>query len=517
MFSPYEPAFPDEIFSAILQALHPIGLHKAKQVSSSFYSIINGQHFRKNMAKTILQHYFPRSRTNLVTTLKKQWPKETDKHLPELLFLILIGNNEVIKEKIKLGDLYSNDISELTLCDWACKLDNIDFLHLVYEVLIIPQYRSQDGETIDLRQTDAGGFTLLHWAILCRLPLAQIKLLKNLGYSLTAITLSGDTVLHIAARANHCEALEWLLNEKLEANAKRNNGATPLLLAAFYGHKEVSKLLLDHSKVDISATHNNSTHVLIIAAIKGHNELIKLLLADKRIDINAPCVDGHTALFMAAQNGHLTTVQLLLNDDRVNINAVRTDGTTALLAAAYRADTAMVELLVADSRINVDATYANGATSLIFAVKAGYSEIVDCLLKHNASILAEIKLQTKYLLSFAKKHNNKTAIEVFLKTQYLDQLPGTVSINSLEVAIITGQNNLSLRLLEKEKELPETKMIRALELAKATHNYLLIDALEEILQHRERSNFHAISSSHFFTLAHSEITSLATQQLSGPE
>lgn len=525
MFSPNErlslAGQPDEIVFAILQGLSSIDLHKAKQVSSSFYRIINDQRFRKKMAQTILQQYFPRSRTNLKTTIKDQWPKEGDKHLPELLFLLLVGNNNLIKEKIKLADLYSKDINGLTLQDWACKLNNREILRFIYKKLIIPQYRSQDGKVLDLEQTDTLGFTLLHWAILCRQPLSYIKQLKNLGYRLTTTTLSGDTVLHLAAQANHSEALMWLLKkDELDVNAKRSNATTPLLLAAFYGHSEAIKLLLAHPKVNISATHDNSAHVLIIAAIKGHNEVIKLLLADERIDINAPCVDGHTALFLAAQNGHLTTVQLLLKDKRVNINARRTDGATALFAAVHKADTATVQILLADNRINVNAPYADGATALIFAVKAGHSEIVDCLLNRNASIMAEITARTRYLLNLAEKHNNKAAVETFLKAEYQGQLPRMVSVNSLEVGIIARQNNITLRLLEKAKESPKAKIIRALELAQATANYRLIEPLQEILQHRntERSHFQTNFTNNFFSVAGSEIASLTTQNLySGPK
>ena len=62
------------------------------------------------------------------------------------------------------------------------------------------------------------------------------------------------------------------------------------MLACFFGHKNVVKLLLDNSdKIDLNARDNDGVTAYMKACTKGHKDVVKLLLKyPKVVDIKIP-------------------------------------------------------------------------------------------------------------------------------------------------------------------------------------------------------------------------------------
>merc|ERR1719510_675057 len=108
-------------------------------------------------------------------------------------------------------------------------------------------------------------------------------------------------------------------------------GTTPLIAAAFKGHKDVVQLLLDNN-ADIDHRDSNVKTALMFAAWKGHKDVIQVLL-DNGANVNHQDKKGYTALMKAAQYGHKEVVQLLL-DNGANIDKQDSEGFTALILAA---------------------------------------------------------------------------------------------------------------------------------------------------------------------------------------
>jgi len=85
----------------------------------------------------------------------------------------------------------------------------------------------------------------------------------------------------------------------------------------------VVRLLLARDGVDANAKHNDGWTPLILAAQNGHESVIRLLLAKAGVDANAKHKDGWTPLMLAAQNGHEAVVRLLLASDGVLFRSQR--------------------------------------------------------------------------------------------------------------------------------------------------------------------------------------------------
>lgn len=94
--------------------------------------------------------------------------------------------------------------------------------------------------------------------------------------------------------------------------ARSTDGWTPLHLAAFFGHAELAKALLDRgAPIDIRSTNSMKNTPLHAAAAGGKIALVALL-AKRGADVNARQEGGWTALHSAAQAGNRDLVELLL-------------------------------------------------------------------------------------------------------------------------------------------------------------------------------------------------------------
>ena len=73
--------------------------------------------------------------------------------------------------------------------------------------------------------------------------------------------------------------LERCESEEIGLNIQDEHGGTPLMWACHYGHKDVVKLLLDHSeRIDLNARSNNGSTAFIVACRQHHKDIVKLLL-----------------------------------------------------------------------------------------------------------------------------------------------------------------------------------------------------------------------------------------------
>jgi len=97
----------------------------------------------------------------------------------------------------------------------------------------------------DLNLRDANDATLLHWAARGgHVPV--IEWLLSQGLSPNERDQNGETPLHVAVRHGHVEAVHTLLKAGADPNAATVTGSRPLHLAAHAGYLEIAKILIAH-------------------------------------------------------------------------------------------------------------------------------------------------------------------------------------------------------------------------------------------------------------------------------
>jgi hypothetical protein len=117
--------------------------------------------------------------------------------------------------------------------------------------------------------------------------------------------------LQKAAAEMNFKAVESLLNQKADANAKTFDGMTAMHFAAMSGQTNIMQLLFDHqAKVNVT-TINAGWTPLHFAAECGQKDAVQLLLLNNA-DINAKArYGGETPLHIALKRGHTNVVELL--------------------------------------------------------------------------------------------------------------------------------------------------------------------------------------------------------------
>ncbi|KAJ1628743.1 ankyrin repeat-containing domain protein, partial [Pavlovales sp. CCMP2436] len=90
---------------------------------------------------------------------------------------------------------------------------------------------------------DQHGATVLHWAaLMCNLPV--IRAAVALGLPVHATSNDGMEPIHWACTKGWWQAVQELLQHGADINARNAQQATPVVLAAQYGHTDLVNVLV---------------------------------------------------------------------------------------------------------------------------------------------------------------------------------------------------------------------------------------------------------------------------------
>jgi uncharacterized protein len=146
-----------------------------------------------------------------------------------------------------------------------------------------------------------------------------------------------------------------------------------LFIAASEGSLKAAEALADWPKTNVEWRSPKDESPLMIAAFRGHKELVRKLIA-RDAHVNKP---GWAPLHYAATGGHVEIIAILL-EEHAFIDAESPNKSTPLMMAAMYGSTAAVRLLLQEG---ADPTMRNelGMTAVDFALRGNRKDAADLI------------------------------------------------------------------------------------------------------------------------------------------
>ncbi|XP_046567525.1 serine/threonine-protein phosphatase 6 regulatory ankyrin repeat subunit C-like [Haliotis rubra] len=188
----------------------------------------------------------------------------------------------------------------------------------------------------------------------------------------------GMNILHVACAGGKVHIVQHILLKRIVGmNSRRNDGRTPLMVAAEYGHKDVYNLLLrdggDRSLEDVDG--NNILHV----ACRGGNGSMVQHTCDRnqrhRALIHGTDRKGRTPLMAAAETGHKEAFEVVRRKGG-DITIRDCFGNKLIYVACVGGDLPMIMHIA-----SLDVTDGlNDGRMLILAAESGRKDVFDFLM-----------------------------------------------------------------------------------------------------------------------------------------
>ncbi|KAM6483360.1 ankyrin repeat-containing domain protein [Trichoderma sp. SZMC 28011] len=273
----------------------------------------------------------------------------------------------------------------------------------------------------------------------------------------------GSTLLLLAVKYNHLEAVKYLLKLQVDVNAALTySEQTPLHYAAKFNFYDILAELLATKSIDIDATDNDGYTPLQIATNRNNSGIIKKLLEYgantqtgflHRTPLAMACMQGHAAAAKlllpyysltnldssyyqhASYTNSVDTLTLILNTG-VDINTSFGGVGTSLHLASFNGNPRVVNLLLT-RRADPEQSDRWGRTPLMDAIRRNATDCVKLLVHAGAKVNIEDHGGDSPLFCAASK-GNQECVRIILEAK------AEVKVPSSKSSIFSSMVDLSL-------------------------------------------------------------------------
>ena len=222
-----------------------------------------------------------------------------------------------------------------------------------------------------------------------------------------------------------------------------------LLLASYFGRKDVLIWLLEEKHFDISYRTFTGENVLFLAACGGNIDILEYLVDEKEQSLLCRSNCESTLLLEACHGGNIPTIEWLLNRN-ASINEVADNGCNSIMTAVYSSNINVISWLIENTKCDINHIDNNGRTALEIAVSNNNLKIAKYLIEQGAStksICTPIKGHSLPTL-FELAKNGKIEIIAYLVQQNLE-IDETELLQYIE---LSGKEKEFLHLLNQNRQ-----------------------------------------------------------------
>ena len=288
-----------------------------------------------------------------------------------LHFAAQYGHLELCKTLI---DKYSFDFHMTENNGWA----SLHFSAQSGSIELVQFFRGR-GADIHLKTSD--GMNCLHIAsVKGHLELCKTLINKYNFHGLMTDN-KGWASFHFSAQNGSYEIIKFFENEGTDIHLKTNTGSNCLHIAAFHGHLNLCRKLVNECKFDVQSTNDNGLTALHCSAQNGSYELVNFF-TDEGTDIQLKTFCGHNCLHIAALNGNLYLCKILISKYKLDVKISDNSGFTALHCSARNGSYELVKFFI-DKKSDLSLKTEDGMSCLHIAALSGHLNLCKKLInKH---------------------------------------------------------------------------------------------------------------------------------------
>ncbi|XP_048248970.1 serine/threonine-protein phosphatase 6 regulatory ankyrin repeat subunit B-like isoform X2 [Haliotis rufescens] len=204
-------------------------------------------------------------------------------------------------------------------------------------------------------------------------------LLVSKHADLTLVDNNGDSLLQPACYGGNTAIVQHLVSPS-NVNTRGQNGWTPVMMAAFKGHKSVFDLLVSKN-ADLTLVDKNGNGLLHLACYGGNTAIVQHLVSPSKVNTRGQY--GRTPAMIAAVKGHQSVFDLLVSKN-ADLTLVDNNGDSSPHLACNGGNTAIVQYLVSPSHVNTRGHY--GRTPVMMAAVKGHQSVFHLLVSKHADL-----------------------------------------------------------------------------------------------------------------------------------
>ncbi|XP_067652983.1 uncharacterized protein [Haliotis asinina] len=212
-----------------------------------------------------------------------------------------------------------------------------------------------------------------------------VEFLVGRGADVSLVDRYGDNVLHFACRDGDLETVKLIVSMNVvDINSRGWNSMTPVMRAAWRGHRDVVKFLVGRG-ADVSLVDGYGNNVLHFVCRDGDLETVKLIMSMNVVDINSRGWNSMTPVMWAAGKGHRDVVKFLV-DRGADVSLVNGGGDNVLHFACRGGDLETVKLIMSMNVVDINSRGWNSRTPVLEAARYRHWDVVQFLVGGGADV-----------------------------------------------------------------------------------------------------------------------------------